>query len=87
MDLSRLIHIALNNKKTILWFAASTALVVFMIGLLLSKYEVNSTILIKPLTDDIFSEISKPSIGIVSAKHKDIVVSHGNTYIQIPRES
>lgn len=83
MDLSSILKIVIKKKKVIVVIASTTALMVFLIGLFLVKYEVSATILIKPLGIESERNIKKAPIGMVFSPYLEIINKYGNTYVNI----
>ncbi len=83
MELSRFLQIALNNKKIIFWFALTISIVVFLVGYVFSKYEVETNVLIKPLGSEAQVNVGKSSPGLISSPDLRNLVDLGNSYVNI----
>ena len=93
MDLEKLLQIAFRRKGLILGVAATTALLVFLLGKFFLSYEAQGSVLVKPIgfqsptagasRQALAAEAIQPAIGIVHAPQMSLLKEYGDNYTKI----
>lgn len=93
MDLEKLLQIAFRRKGLILAVAATTALLVFLLGRFLLRYEAQGTLLVKPFgfetpvsgapRPSLAAEIIQPAVGLADAPRMALLDGYGNNFTKI----